>query len=151
MIELRITAASRAAIAADAVACYPEEACGFIIERAGNEEVVRVTNVQNQRHAADPKRRDARTAYSMGPEAAPILIGHDRGELTIRAIYHSHPDHDAYFSVEDYKQATVWDEPSYPNAGQLVISVRSGAVRAIKAFAWNAASREFAEITLTVE
>ena len=151
MTALHITAVTRAVITAHAVASYPEECCGIIIERGGCEEVVRVTNVQNQRHAAGQSDRDARTAYSMGAEAAPVLIGHDRGELVIRAIYHSHPEHDAYFSAEDRKQATVWDEPSYPDAGQIVISVYDGAVLAMKAFAWDPAARDFGEVPLVVE
>lgn len=151
MTELRIRAASRAVIDAHAVACYPNEACGLVIERNGCEEVVCVSNIQNQRHAADPSLRDARTAYTMGKEAVPILTGHERGDLVIRAIFHSHPDHDAYFSTEDRKQATVWDEPSYPDAGQIVISVREGVVKAAKAFAWDAAARDYAEIRFIVE
>ena len=150
MTELRIQATSRVAIEAHASACYPHEACGFVLERNGREEVVCVTNIQNERHAADPSLRDARTAYTMGKEAAPILTGHGRGALVIRAIFHSHPDHDAYFSAEDRKQATVWDEPSYPDAGQIVVSVREGVVKAAKAFAWDAAVRDYVEIPLTV-
>jgi proteasome lid subunit RPN8/RPN11 len=148
---LRITAASQAAIAAHAAAGYPDEACGFVVQRAGAEEVVPVANVQNERHAADPTLRDARTAYTMGKDAVPIVTGHERGDLVIHAIFHSHPDHDAYFSAEDRKQATVWDEPSYPDAGQIVVSVRDGEVKAMKAFAWDAALRDYREVALVVE
>jgi [CysO sulfur-carrier protein]-S-L-cysteine hydrolase len=149
--ELHITQASRATIEAHASACYPEEGCGFVVERDGQEAVMPVANIQNQRHAADPTLRDARTAYTMGKEAAPILTGHERGELIIRAIFHSHPDHDAYFSAEDRKQATVWDEPSYPEAGQIVISVRGAEVKAMKAFAWDASARDYVEIPLRID
>jgi proteasome lid subunit RPN8/RPN11 len=149
--ELHINAANRAAIEAHAAACYPHEACGFVIDRSGREEVVCVSNIQNQRHAADPTLRDARTAYTMGPEAVPILTGHERRALVIRAIFHSHPDHDAYFSAEDRKQATVWDEPSYPDAGQIVISVRNGEVKGAKAFAWDADVRDYVDVPLIVE
>lgn len=140
------------AMTADAVACFPHECCGFVVDRAGRAEVVRMTNIQNQKHAEDPERfpRTAETAYTMGPEAAPVLIDHERGRLVIRAIYHSHPQHDAYFSAEDRKQATVWDEPSYPDAAQIVISVYDGVVKEVKAFAWNEEQREFAEIGLQV-
>ena len=148
--ELQITSRSRAAIEAHAAACYPEEACGFVVDREGREEVVPVRNVQNERRAADPTLRDARTAYTMGQEAVPVLTGHERGELVIRAIFHSHPDHDAYFSAEDRAQATVWDEPSYPEAGQIVISVRGGEVKATKAFAWDPSARDYREIPFVV-
>ena len=137
-------------ILADARAAFPHEACGFIVERGGRTEVVRVTNVQNDKHAENPEAfpRTAEIAYSMGPEAVPILIGHDRGELVIRAIYHSHPQHAAYFSAEDKKQATVWDEPSYPDATQIVVSVIDGEVRDVKAFRWQEAARDFLEVPL---
>lgn len=151
MNELRIAAASRAALEAHAAACYPFEACGFVIHRAGRQEVVPVANIQNERHQADPTLRDARTAYTMGKDAVPILTGHEKGALVIHAIFHSHPDHDAYFSAEDRKQATVWDEPSYPDAGQIVVSVRSGEVKATKAFAWDEAARDYHEVPLVVE
>lgn len=138
------------AILSDARACFPHEACGFVIDRAGIREAVRVTNIQNQKHAENPEQfpRTAEIAYTMGPEAVPVLVGHDRGELVIRAIYHSHPQHAAYFSAEDKKQATVWDEPSYPEATQIVVSVIDGEVRDVKAFRWQEVARDFLEVPL---
>ena len=137
---------------AHAVASFPEECCGFVVERDGQLAVVRVSNVQNERHAADPEQfpRTAATAYTMGPEAAPVLVDHDRGRLAIRAIYHSHPQHAAYFSAEDKKQATAWDEPSYPEAAQIVVSVINGKVREVKAFCWDASARDFVEVALQI-
>jgi len=145
---------SRAALEdmhAHARSTYPEECCGMLVEREGRPEVVRVTNVQNALHAEDPDvfPRTAATAYTMGPEAAPVLIAADRGELVLRAFYHSHPDHDAYFSAEDRAQAFGGgDEPYYPDARQVVISVRAGVVRATRMFAWDAAVRDFVEVQL---
>ncbi|MBX3023500.1 Mov34/MPN/PAD-1 family protein [bacterium] len=141
------------AILDDARACFPDEACGFIVDRDGVTEAVRVTNIQNQKHAENPEQfpRTAATAYTMGPEAVPVLIGHDRGELVIRAVYHSHPQHAAYFSAEDKAQATVWDEPSYPEATQIVVSVIDGEVRDVKAFRWQEAARDFLEVPLETE
>ena len=142
-----------AGIEAHAVSTFPDECCGFVVEREGRLTVTRVTNVQNERHAAHPEQfpRTAAIAYTMGPEAAPILVDHDRGRLTIRAIYHSHPQHAAYFSAEDKKQATVWDEPSYPNAAQIVVSVIDGEVRDVKAFRWDEGARDFTEVPFEVE
>jgi len=140
------------AMTAHAVEAFPEECCGIVVRREGRLEVVRVANVQNHRHAEDPERfpRTAETAYTMGPEAAPVLVSHERGELTIAAFYHSHPQHGAYFSEEDKKQATVWDEPSYPEAGQVVISVYDGVVREVKAFRWDEERRDFIETPLRI-
>ena len=152
-MSLTITHASLDALHAHACEAYPEECCGMIIERDGREEVVRVTNIQNQLHAQDPGQfpRTAAIAYTMGPEAAPVLLAAERGELQLRAIYHSHPDHDAYFSAEDRTQALGgWDEPNYPAAVQIVMSVRQRTVKGTKAFAWGAARRDFVEVELQV-
>lgn len=148
-----IAQATWAALQAHAVATYPDECCGMIVERNGVEEAVRVTNVQNELHTQDPVQfpRTARTAYTMGREAAPIIIGAERGTLRLRAIYHSHPDHDAYFSTEDRMQALGGgDEPNYPGAAYIVISVREREVQAAKTFAWDAAQRDFTEGALHV-
>ena len=132
---------------------YPDECCGFVVERDGREEVVRVSNIQNELHAKDLHQypRTAATAYTMGREQFAIIDGVERGRLILRAIYHSHPEHDAYFSAEDRKQALgPWDEPNYPLAAQLVLSVRDRAVVATKAFAWDEEKREFVEAELVV-
>ncbi len=154
MNELHISATMRAAIEAHALDCFPEECCGLIVERNHRQEVVRVTNIQSELHAKDPDSfpRDARTAYAFGPESAHILIAAGKGQLRLHAFYHSHPDHDAYFSETDRAEAKGgWDEPSYPDVGQIVLSVRDGAVRAAKAFAWDETRRDFVEIPLLVD
>ncbi len=148
MKPLHIDEAIRIEISDHAAACYPEECCGMIVEEGGRMRVVRVTNVQNERHAQDPETypRTARTAYSMGAEAVPVLMDAERGVLRLHAFYHSHPEHEAYFSAEDKLAALGgWDEPSYPQAGQIVISVRAGQARYMKAFAWDEEAREFLE------
>jgi proteasome lid subunit RPN8/RPN11 len=135
-----------------AIAAFPEECCGIVVERDGLLQAVRVSNVQNQKHAEHPEQfpRTAATAYTMGPEALPILADHERGLLKIHAIYHSHPQHAAYFSEEDKRAATVWDEPSYPEAAQVVLSVIDRRVRDVKAFRWDAAARDFLEVALEI-
>lgn len=148
-----LSQASLAAIQAHARETYPDECCGMIIERDAREEVVRVSNIQNELHAQDPEQfpRTAAIAYTMGPEAAPILLGAERGALRLRAIYHSHPEHEAYFSEEDRKQAFGgWDEPNYPDAGQIVMSVRNREVWATKAFVWDAVARDYVETEMSI-
>jgi len=139
---------------AHAAECYPDECCGIVVERGGVLQALRVTNVQNERHAQDPVLypRTARTAYSMGSEAVPILLDAERGALRLHAFYHSHPEHEAYFSEEDKTAALGgWDEPNYPDAGQIVMSVRDGEVRYAKVFGWEPSAREFVEIALVVD
>lgn len=151
MPQVRLTAVCRAAIEAHAIEAYPDECCGLVVERGGDVHVERVSNVQDLMHARDPENfpRTARIAFTMGPEAGPLLLAAERGELRLLAFYHSHPDHDAYFSEEDKRQATgAWDEPSYPDAGQVVVSIYDRKVRAIKAFAWDASLNDFTDAEL---
>jgi adenylyltransferase/sulfurtransferase len=143
-----LNGSSLAAMHAHAREAYPDECCGMIIERDRRVEIVRESNIQNELHAQDPDQfpRTAATGYTMGPEAAPILIGSERGELRLLAIYHSHPEREAYFSQEDRRQALgALDEPVYPQAGYIVMSVRNREVRATKLFVWDAAARDYVE------
>jgi len=123
---------------------YPDECCGWLVGLPGGDtRVVRMRNYQDQAHADDPERfpRTARTAYYPHPTdllAATELV--DSPGHCLLAMYHSHPDHDAYFSEEDLAQATPFGEPTYPEALQIVVSVYDGEVRDVKAFAWSADS-----------
>ena len=151
---LRVTEEVMERLRAHATEAFPHECCGIVVERDGRLEAVRVTNVQNERHAQDPQQfpRTAETAYTMGDEAAPILLRADRGELRLHAFYHSHPQHDAYFSAEDRKQANgPWDEPMYPEAGQIVVSVYDRVVGAIAAFRWDPERADFTEVALQID
>ncbi len=147
-MKLELPADLYGEICAHAVDTFPDECCGIVVERGGTMQVERITNVQDEKHAENPDLfpRTARTAYTMGAEAAPLLVAHERGDLRLRVFYHSHPQHDAYFSEEDKKQATAWDEPSYPDAAQLVVSVYDGVVKSAKAFQWSECARDFVEI-----
>ena len=94
-----------------ALAEYPCECCGIIIgfpETTEKDILFRCTNIQNKLHAMDPEThpRDARTAYNIDPrELMKILKEAEAKRMSIKAFYHSHPDHDAYFSTEDRKKA----------------------------------------------
>ncbi len=63
----------------------------------------------------------------------------------VLAFYHSHPDHDAYFSEEDVEAQTVFGEPQWPQALQVVVSVRLAMVNATKAYRWDDVDRDFKE------
>src|SRR5437016_334520 len=107
-------------IAAQAEREFPFECCGFVIGNDQVEEVRPIRNIQNEKHAADPKAfpRDARTAYLMEPkDHLRVLTEIDDRKLALRIVYHSHPDHGAYFSATDRAQACTFDpdEPDYPD------------------------------------
>jgi len=141
---------SLSAIEAHARESYPDECCGVVIDRAGGDQiVVRLRNVQDDMHAKDPLRypRTARTAYT--PHAGDFKRAVDAWEAPgskLVAFYHSHPDHDAYFSDEDVRQATPFGEPSYPDAVQIVVSVYDRKVEDVKAYRWSQQTAMFAEV-----
>ncbi len=138
-------------IAEHAGETYPEECCGVIFGGDAGDEVHRLGNIQNRLHAADPETfpRDARTAYTMDPKELESVLGQaeSRG-LAFKALYHSHPDHDAYFSAEDKACATPFGEPTYPDTAQIVISVMNGDVGRVAVYAWNPDVEDFVETAL---
>ncbi len=134
---------------------YPDECCGVILSLAGGGvRAMRIRNVQDEMHAKDPIAypRTARTAYTGHPAdlRAVLELGEAEG-CSLLAFYHSHPDHEAYFSAEDTAQATPFGEPSYPDALQLVLSVIRGRVRIAKAFAWSPEAGSYVETPLEEE
>jgi [CysO sulfur-carrier protein]-S-L-cysteine hydrolase len=142
-------------IVAQAEREFPSECCGFIIANATIDEVRPVRNIQDQKHAAEPATftRDARTAFLMDPrDHLAVLREIDQRRLALKVVYHSHPDHDAYFSATDRAQACSFDpsEPDYPQTAYVVMSVRSGKFVRAAAFTWDASLREFVETGLHV-
>ena len=132
-----------------ALAEYPDECCGIIIGKVGDhsEDVLfRCTNIQNKLHEMDPKihTRDARTAFHIDPrELMKILKEAEKRALAVKVFYHSHPEHDAYFSEEDKRMALFGDEPTYPDARHLVVSVYGGAIKNSALFFWNPDNKAF--------
>jgi proteasome lid subunit RPN8/RPN11 len=155
MTNATITRASLDAIVAQAEREFPYECCGFIIGDDAVEEVRPTGNIQNLKHGENPAAfpRDARTAFLMDPkEHLAVLNEIDRRKLKLLMVYHSHPDHDAYFSATDRAQACSFDpaEPDYPDTVYLVTSVRAGKFVRAAAFGWDANAKEFAEISLAI-
>ena len=151
-----IRRASMDAIVAQGEREFPYECCGFIIGDGNAVEEVRpIANIQNAMQAKDPGAfpRDARTAFLMEPkEHLAVMNEVDDRKLELRVVYHSHPDHDAYFSATDRAQACSFDpaEPDYPDTVYIVLSIRAGKFARAAAFAWDSAKKEFAEIPLTI-
>jgi len=140
-------------IVRQAEAGYPEEICGMVIGQRGAPETYRVrqvTNVANQEPQEDPGGvpRDARTAYKMDPlEQLRILREADEQGWDVTVFYHSHPDHEAYFSRMDRERALVLGgEPIWPGATYVVVSVMGGRARGAASYRWDPRQREFFEI-----
>ena len=111
---------------------YPEECCGLIVRDGGTLRAIPCDNLQNEMHAKYPEdfTRTAATAYYIDPKH--ILEHQDQ----LCCIYHSHPDHGAYFSEEDQLVAAPFGEPNFPGVTYLVLSVMGGELADRQVFAW---------------
>jgi proteasome lid subunit RPN8/RPN11 len=149
---ISICAEAMAEIENHAIDAYPDECCGLVVGCAdGTQTVSRIRNIQDEMHAEDPVQypRTARIAYMGHPtDLREGLDLADGAGNRLMAFYHSHPDHEAYFSDEDVAQATPFGEPSYPDALQIVVSVYDRSVRTVKAFIWSASSQTFEETAI---
>jgi len=137
---------------ARAVADYPEETCGLVFGSGDDLEVVPLRNIQNDLHRRFPDayRRDARTAYEFDTlEKEAVISAHEAAGRPLLAIYHSHPDHDAYFSETDREAAAPpgWG-PIHPGAVYLVFSVYGGILHAAAGFEWSEEAQSFAEVAV---
>lgn len=130
---------------------YPDEVCGIVLGKPGEPKtnaVRRCANLANQYHQQDPVRypRDARTAYIMDPQGLLRFQAEaDAKGLDLIVIYHSHTDHEAYFSKTDRELALFDGEPLWPGARYLVVSVKSRKVSYFKVFRWDAIIKDFSE------
>jgi proteasome lid subunit RPN8/RPN11 len=134
---------------------YPEEICGMVVGKPSNPATFRVrqvSNIANQEPQRDTagQARDARTAYKMDPlEQVRVLREADRQGWEVLVFYHSHPDHDAYFSAMDRDRSlTPEGDPIWPGATYLVVSVVAGRALSACCFTWDAACRDFLECPL---
>lgn len=130
---------------------FPEECCGIVLTHGAGDHVQRLHNIQNKLHALDPETypRTAVIAYAMDPlELESVLDQAASDGRHLKAFYHSHPEHDAYFSEEDKAFACPFGEPTYPEAAQIVVSIYNRTVKVIRAFAWSLTSKDFTEVPI---
>jgi proteasome lid subunit RPN8/RPN11 len=129
-----------------AIDSYPDECCGIITGRDQVQTVHICRNIQNRLHAEDPVKhpRDARTAYAIDRREAERIFtdAKEKGEDVI-GFYHSHTDHEAYFSEMDVAVQTVFGEPEFPEAIHIVVSVIKGMIHDIKCFRWEGETKTF--------
>ncbi len=149
--ELTLTDQALEEISRHARETFPEECCGMIFYNGRTDEVRLCVNIQNKLHALDPETypRNATIAYAMDfKELESIMHEAEATSSTLKAFYHSHPGHEAYFSEEDKGFATPFGEPTYPDCAQVVISIYDRVVREICAFAWVQQEKDFVRIPL---
>lgn len=108
---------------------YPHEGCGVLGGRDGL-----VTHSIPVKNAAKDRGFDI---YEMDPmDQLRAFEKVDEMGLERLGFYHSHPDHEAYFSETDRDNALLDGEPMYPGETHLVLSIVKGEYREAKAFAW---------------
>ncbi len=125
---------------------YPYECCGIITGNSDKQTVHMCINIQGRLHAEDPARYpgDARIAYTIDrKELNGIFSTSKKQGEGIVAFYHSHPEHEAYFSEEDVAAQTVFGEPEFPGACHIVISVMNRTINDIKCFKWDGNVQSF--------
>ena len=153
MHGLRLSRAALDEIFAHARATHPKECCGAVVERDGQDVVRRFTNVQDRLHAEDPAAfpRGAETAYTPEPrELLEVIRAGDEPGARLSVFYHSHTRVGAYFSGEDRARALFGDDPAYPEVTYVVVS-DSRTPGEVRAFRWDEATRDFAEIPLRAD
>ena len=133
-----------------AVEEYPYECCGIVVGNPDDNQdnvVYRCENIQNKLHEKDPENftRDARTAYNISAlELQKLLSKASSKGWVFKVLYHSHPEHDAYFSEEDTRMALFdGEKPIYPGTQYLVVSVYNEKVRDQALFGWNPGTKTF--------
>ena len=142
---------------------YPTgECCGMLtwVPTRSTVNVHLCVNLQDSMHRRDPERfpRTNLNAYLIDPaEQLSIISEAEKMGGGIAGFYHSHVDCDAYFSQEDKEQACALfgDEPTYPDAVYLVVSVygsRSGdaetSISGYKCFSWDGDVCDYVEVPL---
>jgi len=149
--EVTLTAQTWQEISSHAEESFPDECCGVVIADGVHERVQRLENIQNKLHALDPETypRTAVIAYAMDPrELESVIDSAAKNGAKLKAFYHSHPEHEAYFSAEDKAFASPFGEPTFPNAAQIVVSIYQRAVKNLAAFAWSEDERDFVEVPI---
>lgn len=131
-----------------AVEAYPHECCGVLLGPPGGPpwRALRAARTKN----LDVERAGDRYLMDPADRLAAEEAGRREG-LAVVGFYHSHPDHDAYFSATDLERSEErqfgepWLPPSY---AYLVVSVRQHNVAGWKAFVVEEGAAREVEVTL---
>ncbi|MGB3180872.1 MAG: M67 family metallopeptidase [Cyclobacteriaceae bacterium] len=95
---------SRAEMMKDAEGTFPDECCGFIYGKDGEDrEVTLAIPVENKKEGDKRRRFEISPLQYMQAERFA-----DENNLTLLGVYHSHPQHPAIPSEHDRVQAIPW-------------------------------------------
>jgi len=150
---LQLSVKAWEAISKHAKETFPDECCGVVLTNGAADNVHPLKNIQNLLHDLDPHTypRTATTAYAMDyKELESIIDNAKRNGAKLRAFYHSHPNHDAYFSAEDKAFASPFGEPTFPGTTQIVVSIYDHVIKDLRAFAWSDEDKNFVEVPVKI-
>ena len=125
---IRVSPEAWAAIVPHLEAAYPKEGCGILLgteDAEGNRLAQLALPCRNAYEGEQADRFELDPRDQIEAERRARQLG-----LSVVAIFHSHPDCDAYFSATDLKYSCPW----YSN---IVVSVQKGRVHHAKAFLAN--------------
>jgi len=137
-------------IVVHAIEKYPEEACGILIGEKGQgsaTEFIPCKNLYDEMHRREPNAypRTARTAFLIDSREQRRIFDEAEGNhQEVKAIVHSHTDHDAYFSEEDRLIAAPWGDPMFPGISYIVISIWNRKFKEANEFFWDEEKKDFA-------
>lgn len=130
---------------ADAMARYPEEACGFCHAERVHLSVNQLADEARRAHS--PSRRTAVTGFAFETSDLLALARSFDEDDPARLIYHSHPDAGAYLSQEDQSFAVLDRQPAFPVL-HLVIDVTAEGVRGSRLFDFDSAAGRYVEVAV---
>lgn len=137
MSRLLLPRRLRGQIESDALARYPQEACGVLVgERTSDPDtsLVRAVRAEQNAHRGSRARR-----FEIAPRRLLTIQKQTRDEgLEVLGYYHSHPDSPAVPSARD--RAAAWPETSY-----LIVSVERSKVAELRAWRLGSNEQEFEE------
>ena len=139
------------AIVEQAVEEWPGECCGVIVGAAkpfgADPQRWACRNLIDELHEAEPETytRTSKDGFVIDPIRQLEIDRHCRETgRDYYVFYHSHIDCDAYFSEEDQAAALFpFDEPNFPEAWHLVVSVYDRKPKAAFLCRWDPETRTF--------
>jgi proteasome lid subunit RPN8/RPN11 len=125
-------------VTAHAESAHPHECCGVLLGRVEGDGVGARRIATSAARTRNLNTERAQDRYLMDPadRLAAETAGRARGEAIV-GFYHSHPEHDAYFSPTDLERSeeAQWGEPWVdPTYAYLVVSVRAARAGPRRAF-----------------
>ena len=107
---------------------------------------VRMSRTSSTQRTRKDSRGTLRQPISLREEFDGIISAAKENGFEIVALYHSHADHEAYFSEEDYAAQTVFGEPEFPDVLHVVVSVMNNKINGIKCYKWDGDTGTFLDL-----